>query len=340
MHKASENLAGLTRRAFAVSAGAFGFAPAAARAQAVAEPPGDPRLSNHRHVDAALRHLQARQWADLAALVRGETPDGACVLLDDLSDRAEVDLDLSGLERQRMGRVIAGALRVNWGWRYRGTGFANTVTPDMLAAFYERLDAARQDLEAAIDRDRNDGVAFAFLIRTLKGLSGLQALESVWEDFQAAGRRPVRGYSGYADALSAKWFGSHEIMLGFARTYQRALEPASHALIPHAYHEAIFSLWRNRGLEAAVGFAAQDSVAGEVAAVSEAFLAAPASADYYNRVFAHAQFSFFFGLLGLDDLARPHMVAMGHWIGGPWAMFDDAPERIARYRAILGLSAT
>jgi len=331
----------LTRRRLAAAlAGAGVFAPRAAFAQAQAEPPGDPRLANHPRMAEALAHLRARRWRALAQIVRAQTPDGACVLLGNLGDQSEVDLDLVGLERQPMGRTIKGALLVDWGWRYRGSGMSSTVTDEMFNAFEARLTRARTELEAAVAQDGDDGVAFTFLIRLLKGLSQVPAMSAAWEAFQGAARKPIRAYSGYADALAAKWFGSHDFMVAFARLNQEALLPASRALVVQAYHEIIFSLMRGGDAQAGFAFAMQPSVFDEVAAANEAFHAGPVTDDFYQRAFAHAQFSFFFSLVGMNDLARPHMVALGQWIGGPWTLFPDPPGLFERYRQTLGLSAT
>ncbi len=321
-----------TRRGFAALAGAGCLAPGLARAQAaVAEPPGDPRLANHARLAPALEHLRARRWRELAALVQAEPPDSACVLLDDLGDQSEVDGDLSGLERVRFGRTVAGALYVNWGWRYRGTGMASTVSDAMNQAFEERLTRARQTLEGAIDRDAHDGVAYNFLIRALKGFAP-DALDSVWRDFESVRRKPVRAYAGMADALAAKWYGSHDEMLGFAYHYQDALAPGSYGLMPQACNEVVLALLRAQGSQAAMGFASGPVVANAIAAANSAFDGGGASEDFYQRAYAHGQFAFYFYLVGAADFARPHLVALSDYLPAPWSWvydFDDT-QRIIR----------
>jgi hypothetical protein len=262
------------------------------------------------------------------------------VLLDALGDQSEVDVDLAGLASVPAAFTARGALLVSWGWRYRGSGASSTVTDDMAAAFAERLRRARGDLQTAVAEDPNDGVAYSFLIRTLKGLSAVDALAPTWEAFLNAERKPIRAFAGCADSLAAKWFGSDELMLGFARTYQRALEPTSHALIPQVSNEMMLSILRSRGVEAAVAFAGQQAVLGEVGAASEAFSSVPAPDDFYQANFAYAQFSFYFSFLGLSDLARPYLQSMGDALAGPWALFDEeAFAMAARARQAAGLSA-
>lgn len=297
-----------TRRAMLAFVGAVVARQASATAQSPT-PPGDPRLNNHPYLPACLQHLNAKRWADLTTIVRNVTPDSACVLLDDLGDQSDVDLDLAGLTDNAMGETVAGALLVNWGWRYRGTGWARSVTNEMAQAFAERLRTARSHLEQANVADPNDGVAYSFLFQTLKGLSEVQAMATAWPSFQRAERKPIRAYVAFADALTPRWFGSEEYLVGFARTHQAALEPTSHALICYAANEMILSRLRS-SVQTAIEFASQAGVLGEVGAAHDAFLAGAPDQDLYRVRFAHGHFSFFFSLLGLHDLARPHLAGL------------------------------
>lgn len=328
----------LTRRSFAVGVAAC-FTPSAWALPA--PPPEDPRFNHHADLPNALTHLRSGRWNELAALVARLPPDSACVLLDDVGDQSEVDIDLGGLTGSPMSLTARGALLVGWGWRYRGRGTIGTVTDEMAQAFVERLQRARTDLEGAIAADPNDGVAYNFLIRTLKGLSAVEQFTPTWEAFLSAERKPVRAFAGMADALAAKWFGSDELMLGFARQQQRALEPVSHALICQVANEILLAHFRRSGLEAAVNFAANQMVLGEVGAAHDAYRALPAPADFYQANFANGQFSFFFSFLGLADHARPYLQAMGQRITGPWTLFgENSFEMLERSRVAAGLETT
>jgi hypothetical protein len=327
----------ISRRLFAGSAVAC-FAPSA---WAIVPPPDNPRFNQHPELQTALGHVRSAAWTELAALVARLPPDSACVLLDDLGDQSEVDLDLSALDRSPMALTTRGALLVGWAWRYRGAGWSSSVSEEMGRAFSERLLRARADLEAAITADSNDGIAYTFLFRALKGLSAVDQLTPAWEAFQNAVRKPVRAFSGFADALSAKWFGSDEVMLGFARTHQRALEPASHALICQVANELLMAHLRRGGVEAGGNFAGQQGVLGEVGAANDAYIALPAPDDFYQANFANGQFSFYFSFLGLSDYARPHLQSMGRLVSGPWTLFgDSAFDMLERARTAAGLATT
>lgn len=328
----------------AVVGGLTLLAPLAAPANAQAPAARvDPRFINHPYASVALNHFQARRWAELSALVRGLRPDSACVLLDDLGDLASVDADVAGLTESPSGHAIAGSLYVNWAWVYRGMGAGTTVTGDRLRDFVDRLALARESLERAIDVDANDGVAYNFLIRTMKGQSAVQGLQSIWEAFEGIEhtRKPIRAYSSMADVLSAKWFGSEEAMLGFARLNQRALEPASHALICQVANETLIARLRRQGLEGAANFAGQQGVLGEVGAANDAYLALSAPEDFQQANYANGQFSFFFSFLGLNDYARPYLQSMGAALSGPWTLFDaQAFDMLEHARAAAGLGST
>lgn len=328
--------ADMSRRSFSGAFAAALLASSDVSAQ-TAEPPGDSRLIQHANAPEARARLMARDWSGLAELVRALSPDSACVLLYDLGDATNVDLDLSGLIGFPMGHTIAGSLWVNWGWRYRGSGAGSTVTGAMLEAFRERLSLARESLEHGIDADAHDGVAYNHLIRTLKGQSEVGALQSVWMAFQDVDRKPIRAYAGFADALSAKWFGTHELMLQFALTYQRALEPASHALVAQALNEFVLAQLRRRG---GPSMDINPEAITLVVAANDAFLAAPPPADRYQALFAHYHFSFLFAMIGMNDIARPHIVAMDGAVGGPWALLSDPFATLEAYRSTLGISET
>lgn len=327
----------ITRRSVLAIAAAT-FTPGLSVAQ-TPEPAGDRSLNTHPDLAACLSHLQERRWRALSSVLASNTPDSACVLLNEMCDQAEVDTDLDGLDATPMGGTIAGALLVEWGWRYRGTGFANTVTEEMAGALATRLTRARQYLTAAITTDANNGVAYNFLFTALKGMSEVQALQESWSSFASAERRPIRAYTSFASALQPRWFGSEELMVAFARTQQHALEPVSNALIAYVANDHILTRWR-RSAEEALNFASQPGVLGEVGAANDAFSAGGVDRDLYRARFAHGHFSFFFWCVGLHDLARPHLVALGDYVPAPWSDLADPLGRLVLARRMAGIDAT
>src|SRR5262249_8619520 len=151
--------------------------------------------------------------------------------IDEMGDVTAIDAPIDGLAREAMGSTIAGGLFVNWGWRIRGSGYGAEVGQDAFSQFQSRLQRAQDALRQALSQDANDGTAASFLIRTEKGRQDLEAADDAFRRFEQCVRRPIAGYSNYADTISAKWYGSSERMLGFARQHRASLMPESQALV-------------------------------------------------------------------------------------------------------------
>lgn len=329
----------LNRRAFAATLGVSVVATLTARAQSVPSP--DVPFTSHPLLARASEELRQRNWGRLASLVRDLPPQSACVLLDDLGDATPIDLEIALLERHPVGRTIMGGLLVNWGWRFRGTGSGSTVRPTAFAEFQERLQAAKMQLAVALADDKDDGVAASFLIRTEKGLEDLPAIDSAFALLEQAERRPIAGYAGYADAISAKWYGSQERMRGFARQHVRSLPPSSHALIAQAHVESMFALARSSNPERASrapSYLVDDFVRSELVDANNAFLAGPPDQDHHANRFAHGQFSYAFMAMGEHELARPHVQALGASPAGPWTLLPDPRLAWESLRRTLGLA--
>lgn len=327
------------RRGFAVGLGLCCAAPGSAAAQVRR---GIDRTGSHHPLfGEAMDQFSHRRWRRLAASVRALPPQSAFVLIDEMGDATQIDASLDGLAREPMGATIAGGLLVNWGWRFRGTGYGSTVGPSAFTAFQGSLQRARDSLSAALASDADDGVAAAFLIRTEKGRQDLAAVDDAFHRLEGASRRPIAGYAGYADAISGKWYGSQQRMLGFARQHRNSLSPSSQGLIPQAHNETMFSLVRSSNAERAArsaSYFSEDFVRGELIAANDAFHAVSPDIDHYANRFAYGEFSYAFMQMGERDLARPHVVGMGHAPAGPWALLSDADQVLQRLRLDLGVS--
>lgn len=303
-----------------------------------APPPDLTDLSDHPDLARALDMATHKRWRELCELVRALPPQSAYVLVRDIGDATEVDLDISGLAQQRMGRTIMGSCCLSWSWRYRGNGWSSAVSALAFREFFRRLGAARDHLVAALDADRDDGVAAALLIGAQMGLQDEPAMRNAFERFAAAARRPVGGYSTFAYAISDKWYGTQEEMLTFARAHAGDLLPASEGLVPEAHVETMFRMMdaSNPAIQqVAGGYLSAPQVLQEIEAANTAYLAAPAPADSFAALFAHGQFSFAFYVAGQNDLARPHFVALQGRRAGPWK--DQSTEFWSNASRSLGL---
>lgn len=329
----------LDRREFTLALGLAWTAPFLAKAQSQ-QAPVRPRAT-HPSLNDAMGHFSRQRWDRLASLVRSLYPQSACALIDDMGDATQIDARRDGLAREAMGATIAGGLLVSWGWRIRGGGFSSTVGASAFAEFQSRLQGAHDALNTALSGDANDGVAAAFLIRTEKGRQDLAAVDDAFRRFEQAARRPIAGYSGYADAISRKWYGSQERMLGFARQHQNSLPPSSRGLIPQAHNETMFSLANSSDVETAAragSYLSDEFVHGEIIAANDAFHAVALDIDNFANRFAYGQFSYAFMQMGERELARPHVVGMGQSPAGPWALLPNPDQALQHLRQELGLA--
>jgi hypothetical protein len=332
-------MAKISRRDFAIGL----TLPIAASFAANAQTSPSPEAYRTRHpaLRQAVDHFTHRQWGYLARLVRALPPESACVLIDDIGDVTAIDATIDGLAREVMGGTIAGGLLVNWGWRIRGSGFGASVGQAAFSEFQRRLQGAREALNGALARDADDGIAAAFLIRTEKGRQDLEAADVAFQKFEQSTRRPIAGYSDYADAISAKWYGSSERMLGFARQHRASLTPESQGLIPQAHIEAMWSLARSsdaQSVASASSYFTGNFVRAEIMTANDAFHSASPDPDVYANRFAYGEFSFAFVQMGERDLARPHVAGMGSAPWGPWGLMPNADHVLQLLRQDLGLA--
>jgi hypothetical protein len=320
----------------ALAAGGARFAHA--QAEQLARSPG--AVLQHPGYAAATRWMDAGDWTSLASAVAALPPQSAFVLISELGDTRPFGGAFGALLDQPMGCTIAGGVEIGWAWRFRGAGTAETVTEAGARRSYERLRVARDYLDQAARRDKDDGVAHAFAIRAAKGLGDLSALAGARFDLLTAGRRPVAGLAGYIDAISPKWLGSEEECLSFARRFSRLAPRANCGLLPDA-HFACFSAREVEGLEPSeqAAYFVNAPVRTELMEANARFLDGLPDADPFADWYANAAFSFAFVMMEERALARQHLLAMGSYIGGPWGDYDDPRAAIARARSAVGLEA-
>jgi hypothetical protein len=107
---------------------------------------------------------------------------------------------------------------ISWAWQARGSGFADTVTPEGFRLFEERLKEARGELDEALKLNPDSWLAHTDLINVARGL-GLPR-----EFMERHFREAVRLCPGCHDAWSARfeylrprWHGTPEDMLALGR---------------------------------------------------------------------------------------------------------------------------
>ena len=123
-------------------------------------------------------------------------------------------------------KVFEGNALVQWAWDARGTSYANTVTPDRMAKFRDRLVAADKVLEAAYAANPADPGAPIALMAVGLGQQWPAARMDLWFRRALAAHPdmiPTR-YEGLGTPFDArvwpmqpKWGGSNAQMLAFGR---------------------------------------------------------------------------------------------------------------------------
>lgn len=157
-------------------------------------------------------------------------------------------------------RATKGRYLTLYGWEARGSGLANTVTPEGRKKFTERLAEARAAFEESWD-SRTDGGAYAatHMLTALKGLSAEPEELRVW--FERA--MTVDGNNRPAcvilmDCLDPKWGGSDEALLEFGSACRRTNNwPAA---IPLLASEAHMRVARPRSTEGRQAYLADEKV--------------------------------------------------------------------------------
>ncbi|HXW44901.1 MAG TPA: hypothetical protein VEL03_08950 [Streptosporangiaceae bacterium] len=127
-----------------------------------------------------------------------------------------------------------------WAWQARGAGRAHTVKQDAWPLFHERLVAADKDLMRAAELDPADPTPHAGMLWPAIGLSlGQAELRRRFGETDRRDRWHLGAYRAMSQGLAAKWGGSNDSLLAFART---ALAEAPdghpvHVIVPSAHLE-------------------------------------------------------------------------------------------------------
>lgn len=142
--------------------------------------------------------------------------------------------------RSARALLLRGAHGVGWAWQARGGARAEDVAPEAFDVFFDRLRDAEADLVAATRADPSDGVAWSQLVISGRGLQ-IPKVELHARHRAAVERAPrlLRADLELVQGISAKWSGSDEEALAFARRATRSAPPGvpNHALVPAAHIE-------------------------------------------------------------------------------------------------------
>ena len=114
--------------------------------------------------------------------------------------------------------VVRGVWHMHEGWEARGAGAASTVSDDGMTELERRCTLAVRDLEAAAHRDPADPCPHTFLLRAARGLGDRDLGERAYARAWALDPTGFEPRARYLHLISERWLGTHDEMLGHART--------------------------------------------------------------------------------------------------------------------------
>lgn len=116
------------------------------------------------------------------------------------------------------GCLRRGQLLIEWAWDARGSGWANTVTPEGARLFLQRLQEAQRELEQAVRINPSGWVAHSRLLTVARGL-GLPR-DFMEDHFRRAVKlrpRYLPVYEAKMQCLQPRWGGTPEELIEFGR---------------------------------------------------------------------------------------------------------------------------
>jgi hypothetical protein len=195
--------------------------------------------------------LTRRDWAGARdVLVRASHPDDRAFLLETCGAVPGVQ-DWIGTftPHDVLAQLVRGCHAVAWAWDLDAQGETRTKR---LAPFFARLRLAEGYLYDVIARDPDEGAAWAFLIRSGRGLQ-LPLEDGEFRFRKATERHPtsLKAHTEWMQTLCRKWSGSDEWMHAFARDAAARGGDGSmlHALVAQAHLEMLAGLTLIEGVD-------------------------------------------------------------------------------------------
>lgn len=217
-------------------------------------------------------------------------------------------------------RVAAGVERA---WMLRGTDFEARNVPDFLAVL-EDTDA---DADTALVVSPRDASVLASRLTVARGLQlGVVEHERRLAQLLAVAPHHRGGLSAALQFKAAKWFGSSEEMLRFARS-ESAAAPAGHATNLLVVVALLEEGWARGDVQR---FLRRREVRAEIVAAANRWLGGGPSP--VGRAWGHNLLAYALWVADLPREAAPHL-AETHRHLSTWPWHDDAREVHAQVRA-------
>ena len=256
-----------------------------------------------------------------------------------------IDEWVAARPRSAVALLFRGAHGVSWAWEARGSGRAKSVREEAWPLFHGRLVDADRDLARAAALDDADPTPHAHSLTAAMGLS-LGLTEARRRFGEAIRRDPWHNgaHSRMIQVTAAKWAGSHEDMLGFAR-WASARVPEGrglHYVIPLAHIERWLDLSSepNDGKVRARGYFRAEEVRAEIRQAALRSIYSPRYVPSLNTISERNAFAMALRLMHDYAAQLDQMQLIGPLIQrAPWHYHGDpgaAYER-ARHAALDGI---
>jgi hypothetical protein len=227
--------------------------------------------------------------------------------------------------------LVRGATEIDWAWAIRTGARASKVSAEQAADFITLLEAAKDDLLLAAGLAPDDGGPWSFLTAVALGLNAERDdAEEILAKVQERSPWHPWAYRTMTQYHTAKWHGSNEAVLAFARAVL-AGAPAGlpvHAVVPEAFLE-VASEAGERALRAG---------RDEILAAAERSIDHPDRVDSPWWIRARSSFAVAYHRLGEKDRLRAELEVIGPSVTGSWQMyFRDPVGEFRRARRSVGL---
>ncbi len=229
--------------------------------------------------------------------------------------------------------LMRGRHGIFWAWEARGSGKASSVSQAGRQLFEERLALAQQDLERAAQMDPADPTPWALLVTIARARDlGKPAAQRYLDE---AVRRDPDNFFAHNNMLSflaAKWHGSHEDQLAFARGVATSARPGSDlvALVIRAHVEVwAYKQHFDGDKTAADAYVHSEANRAECASAYHASLAAPGHVPRASTIYLLNEAAFWFWRAGDRERAAQAFMRIGSYAYTeyPWRYLGDPQAR-------------
>jgi hypothetical protein len=236
----------------------------------------------------------------------------------------------------RRARTLRAAERIRTGWEIRTSQRADQVTEEQWAGFRAHLVAAEQELIELAATDPTDSLTACLRLTSARGLGlGVSECQRRFAHLAGLAAEHPEGQSAHLQDLAPKWYGSTDLMFGFARECLAQAPGGSSAV--RLIAQAQLEQWLELDGEAGVAFLKEPTQHHELLrAASQSVL----HDDYEGGirwVTDHSYFAVVHSLAERHGAAAVHFEALGDVADEEaWNYFHDPRKahRDQRYTAL------